>query len=314
MDLNQITLPAVDVAASVAFYQTLGFELVVQAPHYARFKSLQGTASFSVHAVDAAAPVSNLVVYFECGALDLRVAQLQGKGVVFTQAPRDEPWLWREARLLDPSGNVLCLYQAGTHRLNPPWRVGGQRQPGLTPRTLETPRLQLRPLQFSDLPDLLEFNRDAEVNRYLPYAAWTSMDDALAWYHRIAGRVSSGDLVYSVVLEKVSGRAVGTALLMEHDAQCAKAEVGYLLGRHFWGRGYMREAVGAVVNDAFESLGLRRIEAHIDARNAPSQKLVRGLGFVQEALLRDNWCDKGEVSDSTVYGLLRRDWVNRLLD
>lgn len=101
----------------------MGFALVVDAPHYARFKATVGDATFSVHKVDALAQPSPTVVYFECADVDRTVAELVAKGVAFTQAPRDEPWLWREARLVDPSGNVLCLYHAGGNRLDPPWRV-----------------------------------------------------------------------------------------------------------------------------------------------------------------------------------------------
>lgn len=125
MDLNQVTLPALDVAASVAFYKQLGFALVVDAPHYARFRAQTGTATFSLHQVDALPAPSPTVVYFECEALDATVAELTARGVQFAQAPRDEPWLWREARLTDPSGNVICLYHAGVNRLDPPWKVRG---------------------------------------------------------------------------------------------------------------------------------------------------------------------------------------------
>ena len=129
MKLNQVTLPALDVRASVAFYRTMGFELIVDAPHYARFKSTVGDATFSVHAVESIAGPSGVVVYFECESLDEQVAALEAKGLRFMQTPRDERWLWREARLLDPSGNVICLYYAGENRLNPPWRVVPMQQP-----------------------------------------------------------------------------------------------------------------------------------------------------------------------------------------
>jgi catechol 2,3-dioxygenase-like lactoylglutathione lyase family enzyme len=124
MNLNQVTLPALNVAESVAFYTRMGFELIVEAPHYARFKCPQGDASFSVHQADAAPQSPQVVVYFEDAALDRTVKALQARGIRFTQEPRDEPWLWREARMQDPSGNVICLYWAGTNRLDPPWRVG----------------------------------------------------------------------------------------------------------------------------------------------------------------------------------------------
>lgn len=124
MNLNQVTLPALDIGESVAFYRRMGFELIVDAPHYARFACPQGGASFSVHRVKAVPDQSAVVVYFENDALDQTVRELQARGIAFTQEPCDQPWLWREARTRDPSGNVICLYWAGVNRLNPPWRVG----------------------------------------------------------------------------------------------------------------------------------------------------------------------------------------------
>lgn len=123
MELNQVTLPSLDIPASVAFYQAMGFTLIVSAPHYARFKSTVGEATFSVHAAEALAEPPRTVIYFECVALDQQVAELKARGLRFVQDPRDEPWLWREARLADPSGNIVCLYHAGKNRLDPPWRV-----------------------------------------------------------------------------------------------------------------------------------------------------------------------------------------------
>jgi predicted enzyme related to lactoylglutathione lyase len=124
MRLNQVTLPALDVAQSVAFYRKLGFTLIVDAPRYARFQATSGDATFSVEQAEARAWRSQVVVYFECDNLDEQVAALKAKGIAFVQDPRDEPWLWREARLVDPAGNVICLFHAGENRLHPPWRVG----------------------------------------------------------------------------------------------------------------------------------------------------------------------------------------------
>jgi predicted enzyme related to lactoylglutathione lyase len=128
MNLNQITLPARDVAESVAFYRRLGAAAgivqIVDAPHYARFECRDGGATFSLHLNNEPIATRGVVVYFEVAALDAVVAALQAAGIAFTQLPRDEPWLWREARLRDPSGNELCLYRAGENRRNPPWRMG----------------------------------------------------------------------------------------------------------------------------------------------------------------------------------------------
>lgn len=123
MELNQVTLPAINVAESVRFYCTMGFEPIVEEPHYARFRSTVGAATFSMHTVGELSGPSQTVVYFECRSLDEAVVALKAKGIEFFQEPRDEPWLWREARLYDPSGNTICLYHAGKSRLTPPWRV-----------------------------------------------------------------------------------------------------------------------------------------------------------------------------------------------
>lgn len=123
MNLNQITLPVADVAAAVAFYRALGLRQIVGSPHYARFESPQGDATFSVHRADRVPAETGVVVYFECDELDATVARLRAQGFVFEQLPTDESWLWREARLRDPSGNVICLYHAGENRRYPPWRL-----------------------------------------------------------------------------------------------------------------------------------------------------------------------------------------------
>ncbi len=120
--LNQITLPARDYAASVAFYKQLGLTQIVDSPDngYARFEAANGV-TLSIHVGDGDA--GGAAAYLESGALDAWVAYLARRGVRFDQMPKDEDWGWREARLTDPAGNRLCLYQAGEYRRYPPWRV-----------------------------------------------------------------------------------------------------------------------------------------------------------------------------------------------
>jgi len=124
MNLNQITVPAIDVARSISFYKTLGLRLIVKAlPHYARFECLSGDTTFSIHQVEELPTGDGVYVYFETEQLDKEVQQLIDKGVHFDQLPIDQTWLWREARLKDPDGNQIILYLAGDHRKNPPWRI-----------------------------------------------------------------------------------------------------------------------------------------------------------------------------------------------
>lgn len=122
MNLNQVTLPARDYAASVAFYRTLGLTQIVDSPRrYARFEC-PGGATLSIH-VEERAVIGDAVVYIESDDLDSWVTRLREAGIAFDSLPADQDWGWREARLRDPAGNRLCLYRAGEYRRFPPWRV-----------------------------------------------------------------------------------------------------------------------------------------------------------------------------------------------
>lgn len=120
--LNQVTVGSTNYAASVDFYKALGLQQIVDSPSngYARFEVPNG-ATFSIHSsegVDA-----STTVYFESKRLDAWVSELVSEGFAFEQMPQDESWGWREARLLDPSGNIVCLYSAGENRRYPAWRL-----------------------------------------------------------------------------------------------------------------------------------------------------------------------------------------------
>jgi len=124
MNLNQITVPSVDVKRAIAFYEKLNLKLIVESiPHYARFECLQGDATFSVHQVETLPIGEGVYVYFECDNLDIYVAELLKSGIEFDELPNDKRWLWREARLRDPDGNRLILYYGGENRKNPPWKI-----------------------------------------------------------------------------------------------------------------------------------------------------------------------------------------------
>ena len=113
MNLNQVTIPSTDLARSSKFYGQLGLTWIVDAiPRYARFEC-PGGSTLSLHHVERVDPESGIVIYFECTNLDERVDELKQQGVEFESGPRDERWAWREARLRDPDGNMVCLFYGG---------------------------------------------------------------------------------------------------------------------------------------------------------------------------------------------------------
>ncbi|MCL5128765.1 VOC family protein [Algibacter sp. L4_22] len=124
MNLNQITIPSINVEKAVEFYKILGLKLIVDSiPRYVRFECPDGDATFSIHNAEELPKGNGITIYFEDEDLDNWVAKLQQKGVIFSELPNDKPWLWREAHLKDPDGNNLILFDAGKNRKNPAWRI-----------------------------------------------------------------------------------------------------------------------------------------------------------------------------------------------
>jgi len=122
--LNQVTVTGTNYRKSVEFYSALGLRQIVDSPEngYARFETAGG-ATLSVQIDPEETIGSTTAVYLECDDLDERVETLARSGIPFEHGPRNQPWMWREARLRDPSGNIVFLYHAGEARRFPPWRV-----------------------------------------------------------------------------------------------------------------------------------------------------------------------------------------------
>ncbi len=122
--LNQVTVTGTSYRKSVEFYRTLGLRQIVDSPEngYARFETAGGaTLSVQIDPDETISPTT--AVYLECDDLDERVEKLARAGLTFEHGPRNQPWMWREARLRDPAGNIIFLYKAGEARRFPPWRV-----------------------------------------------------------------------------------------------------------------------------------------------------------------------------------------------
>jgi catechol 2,3-dioxygenase-like lactoylglutathione lyase family enzyme len=123
--LNHVTLAARDVERSARFYVQLGLTpIVADYPDYARLLAPHGDATLSLHRVEHHSPESCASIHFEVEDVDGTVERLKQDGVVFVCDPVDQPYLWREAILLDPDGHRVFIYHAGKNRLDPPWRVG----------------------------------------------------------------------------------------------------------------------------------------------------------------------------------------------
>jgi RimJ/RimL family protein N-acetyltransferase len=177
------------------------------------------------------------------------------------------------------------------------------------PPVLELTRLRVRPVRDSDAGAILSLYSEPSVLRYLARPQLKDLGEAREFLERIHTGYAEGSSLQLAIERKDDGAFLGLCLLFRFHKTSARAEIGYALASAHWSKGYAAEAIGALVAHAFGKLGLNRLEADIDPRNAASARVLERLGFRQEGTLRERWVVKGEVSDSLMYGLLRREWA-----
>lgn len=175
---------------------------------------------------------------------------------------------------------------------------------------IRTTRLELRPLREEDVAALFEIHSDPASMRYWDAPIWKSDERGRAMVARDLALTTRDHLRLGIELS-TSGRLLGTCALWNINAQYRRAEIGYILNPRAWGRGYMHEALSALLDYAFGELNLNRVEADTDPRNEPSARLLERLGFSKEGLLRERCIVDGEISDAAMYGLLRREWLRQ---
>lgn len=177
--------------------------------------------------------------------------------------------------------------------------------------TLEAPRVRLRWLTAGDVDALFDVFSDRVMMRYWSSPAMTEHGEAEALLARIHQQFADKLGFQWGVERKDDGRILGTCTLFHLDPRNMRAEVGYCLASAYWKKGYMQEALTALIDHAFGPMKLRRLEADVDPRNANSMGALLKLGFSEEGLLRERWDVNGEIQDTAFLGLLAREWQGR---
>ena len=172
---------------------------------------------------------------------------------------------------------------------------------------LPTARLTLRPHREDDFGWLQEMYTQPEVVRHLLDEPW---DEATA-RAKLAKRITWDDLggpsgAASLVVEH-AGVPVGDVILWLTDRERGVAEIGWALDPRHAGQGFAREAAAALLDLGFETSGLHRVVAQMDARNTASARLAETLGMRREAHHRQDLWSKGEWTDTLVYAMLASD-------
>ena len=171
--------------------------------------------------------------------------------------------------------------------------------------TLRTHRLLLRPFTQTDTDAIFAVFSNPRVMRYWDSPAWKERAQAERFIEN-SQRMEQEASGARLAIEH-DGAIIGQCCLFKWNPTFRSAGIGYCLDDAAWGRGFATEAVGAMLRWAFDTLDLNRVQAELDTRNPASARVLEKLGFVREGTLREDCVVDDEVSDSWVYGLLRRE-------
>ncbi len=174
--------------------------------------------------------------------------------------------------------------------------------------TLHTARLRLRPFTTADADDLFALHSNAYVLRYWDSPPWADPARALRFLAVTGQLAEEGTGVRVAIDTGPRTTFLGWCGLTRWNPDFRSASLGYCLGEAAWGHGYATEAAHALLGWAYDTLDLNRVQAEADTRNAASARVLEKLGFMHEGTLREDCIVNGDVSDSWVYGLLRREW------
>ncbi|MFN0186188.1 MAG: GNAT family N-acetyltransferase [Aquabacterium sp.] len=174
--------------------------------------------------------------------------------------------------------------------------------------TLKTARLILRPFAETDAAAIYALQSDARVLRYWDSPPWAERSRADAFLAACRQMEADGSGARLAVETRHNRSFVGWCAAFHWNPAYRSLGIGYCFAEPAWGKGYATEAVRGMLHWAYAALDLNRVEAELDTRNAASARVLEKLGFEREGLRREDCIVSGEVSDSWIYGLLRRDW------
>uniref|UniRef100_UPI00403F475D GNAT family N-acetyltransferase n=1 Tax=Paenibacillus sp. FSL K6-0276 TaxID=2921450 RepID=UPI00403F475D len=172
---------------------------------------------------------------------------------------------------------------------------------------LHTERLHLRKMKVSDSPSLFKIWSDPEVTKFMNINCFTDENQAKDMIKLLDEFSQDNKAIRFSIIEMDSNEIIGSCGFNFLDYENAKAEIGYDIAKAFWGRGYASEAICALLDYAFSSLKLNRIEAKVEPENVNSVKVLQKLNFTFEGTLRQSERVDGRFNDLNMYSKLITD-------
>ena len=183
------------------------------------------------------------------------------------------------------------------------FRSGPIRRSFRTIPTLETERLILRKILPRDERDMYEYSRDPETSKYLLWEPHSGREYTAAHIRYLQEQYRKASFFAWAVIEKQSGKMIGTCGFTEIYEREKRAEVGYVISPQFHRRGYAPEALRCIVNYAFHSLGLVRLEGRFMEDNEASRKVLVRCGFQDATRGKESIVKRGKKQRIFTYAM-----------
>jgi ribosomal-protein-alanine N-acetyltransferase len=164
---------------------------------------------------------------------------------------------------------------------------------------------------MDDAEPLFRIRSNPEVVKYINRHPDADVDATRGLISQVEENEAADRIRFWVLEEKESPGLIGVINFWQWKKEHFLAEMGYILAKECWNRGYMSEAIAAVLAIGFGEMGLHRVEADIDPNNIASQRVLERNGFVREAYFRENLFFDGRFYDSAIYALLKDDFLRR---
>ena len=169
---------------------------------------------------------------------------------------------------------------------------------------LNTDRLTLRQKTSDDVKEMFFLRSDEGVMKYIARPRARSLQDAADFIEMVNNAVKNNEYITWAITLKDDPKPIGSIGLWRTQKENYRAELGYVLHPDHHRKGIISEAVKAVLDYGFKTMGLHSVEANINPANTASEKVLEKAGFIQEAYFRENYFFDGKFLDSVIYSLI----------
>lgn len=294
---GELAHPVTDLEQSIQFWEKLGFSVV------SKFTSPYPWAiisdGLSIVGLHQSSHFDYPAITFFAADMKEKIGKLKQDGLTNLKEEGE-----RNAVLTTPEQQHIFLFSLGMQAEPVKKKIED-----VIKNTVETRRLLLKEVSPEVMRELLTYP-DEDVMACLGIMTKEDLETE-------RNRFQLGMTTYRtsfknfILVEKTSGKVIGKCGFHNWYSLHSRAELGYIMSDESErGKGYMTEAARAIIRYGFEEMGLHRIEAFTSPLNTPSLKIIKGLGFVEEGLLREHYFSNGIYENSACFGLLRREYIS----